>query len=266
MTEFPVRFTVKGEPMSKARARVVNGHAFTPLRTRQAEDVVAWSFRDVARGHEPTATVYYGVSAEFYAGTRQRRDVDNMLKLILDGLNGVAWVDDNSVLEVFGRKSYCTKAEARTEVCIYEVGSPAHLSTFTCAGCGSTVPSYPSVMEKKKYCSTECWRRTVAGSGFKACVACGTEFRNHRSLYCSAACKHEHKTVDVACTQCATMFNRSQSWVTNGKPFCTIDCRVAWHREHRAIAARGVCATCAGSTSKKCYVRCQACAIEASRQ
>lgn len=114
------RFTVPGEPFSKARARVVHGHAFTPERTRVAEAGIAWAFRAVAGSYTPTVDTDYAVHVEFYAATRQRRDIDNMLKLVLDGLNGLAWPDDSQVTRVSARKSYvASRDEARTEVAVF---------------------------------------------------------------------------------------------------------------------------------------------------
>ncbi|MCW2898779.1 MAG: RusA family crossover junction endodeoxyribonuclease, partial [Streptosporangiaceae bacterium] len=78
-------------------------------------------FRATAPGHKPNSEHTYGVTALFVSGTRHRRDVDNMLKLILDGLNKVAWADDDQVVEVSGRKTYepLSRDHARTEVVVY---------------------------------------------------------------------------------------------------------------------------------------------------
>ncbi|MCW2899302.1 MAG: RusA family crossover junction endodeoxyribonuclease, partial [Streptosporangiaceae bacterium] len=81
------RFTVDGEPVSKARPRFATkgskNQTYTPQKTRDAEQVVAWKFRATAPGHKPNSEHTYGVTALFVSGTRHRRDVDNMLKLIL---------------------------------------------------------------------------------------------------------------------------------------------------------------------------------------
>lgn len=120
-------FTVHGEPVSKARPRFNHrgskSHAYTPELTKAAESKVAAAFLEQThrRGTDPDIT--YGISAHFFNGTRQRRDVDNMLKLVLDGLNKVAFPDDVQVTEVIGRKSFVSKYEARTEVIVYVVGT-----------------------------------------------------------------------------------------------------------------------------------------------
>ena len=117
-------FTVAGEPASKGRP-VFTGQAagraraITPAATRVAEGHVAWAYRLAARGHSDI-TGEFGVMCLFHMGTRRRRDIDNMLKLVLDALNGIAWADDHQVVEIQARKVQATtKAAARTEVVIY---------------------------------------------------------------------------------------------------------------------------------------------------
>jgi len=118
------RFTVNGEPAAKERPRVTARGTYTPDRTQAAEQVIGWMFRQAAPRHQPGPATEYGVTALFLCGTRRRRDVDNMLKLVLDGLNGIAWLDDAQVTEVSARKVTCA-AEARTEVTVYELAGEA---------------------------------------------------------------------------------------------------------------------------------------------
>jgi Holliday junction resolvase RusA-like endonuclease len=113
-----VLFTVEGEPMSKARARVTRqGHSYTPKATVDAE-------RRVREHFEATAceafSVPVGVELAFYQGTRARKDIDNMVKLVLDALNGVAWTDDVQVSVLLARRVYVTKDKARSVIRIFE--------------------------------------------------------------------------------------------------------------------------------------------------
>lgn len=103
--------TLDGEPVSKARARVVrtrNGrvHAYTPSTTRAAEQALGWLMRSHLAtacdkpDHDAPQTAQFGVRAYFSCKTRRRRDIDNCLKVILDAANHVVWDDDIQVAEI----------------------------------------------------------------------------------------------------------------------------------------------------------------------
>src|SRR5690606_19537099 len=123
----------------------------------------------------PDAEATFAVEATFHNATRQRRDVDNMLKLILDGLNGVAWVDDVQVMDVTGRKRYvATKDEARTEVQVYHLGQMNRL-TGACEVCGTKFPTFRS-WPKRKTCSPDCTAVLRERPIMRACEHCGETF------------------------------------------------------------------------------------------
>lgn len=50
-----------------------------------------------------------------YFPDRIRRDLDNVIKSILDGLNGIAWDDDSQVDEIYIRRGY-DKSNPRADV------------------------------------------------------------------------------------------------------------------------------------------------------
>lgn len=118
------RFTVDGEPVSKGRPRHGNGTTYTPAATKRAEEAVGWKFREAARSHKADADHEYGVVARFHLGTGKRRDVDNLLKLVLDGLNKVAWADDHQVTDVSARKVRSPGA-GRSEIVVYRITEAA---------------------------------------------------------------------------------------------------------------------------------------------
>ena len=113
-----VLFRVEGEPMVKARPRVTrSGHAYTPKTTVEAESRVRAAFE--ASGCEGFSNAV-GVELAFFQGTRARKDIDNMVKLVLDSLNGVAWGDDVQVNVVLARRVYTVKEKACSVVRIFE--------------------------------------------------------------------------------------------------------------------------------------------------
>lgn len=113
-----VRFSVLGEPRSKQRPRVTHRGTFTPKQTLEQER----KFRDawLATGAEMFRH-HVILSIDFFNSTKHRRDIDNMAKLVLDGLNTFAFEDDWQVVELNLTKRFTSSDRARTEVCLHEV-------------------------------------------------------------------------------------------------------------------------------------------------
>jgi Holliday junction resolvase RusA-like endonuclease len=100
-----VAFSIPGEPFPKERPRVVKGHAFTPKKTLARERAVGLAFKVAApRGWKPL-TGPVALSMRFCRSTRQRVDLDNLAKSILDGLNGIAFADDSQIVELLAVKA-----------------------------------------------------------------------------------------------------------------------------------------------------------------
>lgn len=127
--------TLYGKPQPKERPRVYNGHGITPTRTKNYEARLAEAWR--AKYPEPTAEAV-SVGVTFYLPTPTswskkkkelaercvirptvRPDIDNLVKIILDGLNGVAFLDDKQVVELYAQKAYST--EPRTVIRVTEL-------------------------------------------------------------------------------------------------------------------------------------------------
>lgn len=110
------QFTVPGQPVPKGRPRHSRtGGTYTPARTEQAEAEVAAQFRMQIVGYGPPRLSNFALSAMFHM-KRDDADIDNLLKLLMDGLQGVAWVNDKQVR----RLGYCAilvdRGNPRTEV------------------------------------------------------------------------------------------------------------------------------------------------------
>lgn len=90
---------VPGKPIPKARPRMVrdkegNPHTYTPPRTKAYEELIGWSYKGQKRYEGPVRIV-----VTIHEGNGHHADVDNYVKS-LDGLNGVAWLDDKQVVRI----------------------------------------------------------------------------------------------------------------------------------------------------------------------
>jgi Holliday junction resolvase RusA-like endonuclease len=111
-----IKFTVPGVSVAKGRPRFTrSGHCYTPGKTTSYEQAIAWAFKQVASPWKPLeGSVSLSFTARFPAPKTAgkimarpkitRPDLDNILKCICDGLNGIAWVDDSQVSTFKGNK------------------------------------------------------------------------------------------------------------------------------------------------------------------
>lgn len=122
-------FTVPGQPQGKGRARASmrNGriHMHTPEKTAAYENRVALFGVQAmaAAGMKPmggplrlTVAAVFAVPASWSKAKRaaalagqghtSKPDIDNVVKAVADGLNGVAWADDSQVCAIACRKTY----------------------------------------------------------------------------------------------------------------------------------------------------------------
>lgn len=121
-----IRFEVPGEPRGKGRPRFHrDGHTYTDSETKAYERKIVAYYRKAlgAFSWPQGATVAVEVTAVYPIPKRatkaalalmqsgkllptRKPDIDNVLKIVLDALNGVAWKDDSCVVELIGRKVY----------------------------------------------------------------------------------------------------------------------------------------------------------------
>ena len=119
-----IEFTIPGEPVGKARPRVAQGHAYTPQKTRDYEERVRWCWKAIAKGapplegpvsvtidalHRVPKSASKALLQSIYAGQvvpMKKPDPDNVAKIILDALNGLAYLDDKQVIRLSVNKAY----------------------------------------------------------------------------------------------------------------------------------------------------------------
>jgi crossover junction endodeoxyribonuclease RusA len=118
------KFTVIGEPIAKARPRWTGrGQTYTPRPTRDGEAHI----QDCCFVADPTLRPKLGLiflRVEFHMAGLGRADLDNMLKLVADALNGIAWHDDRQITRTHA-EIFMFSDRPRTEVEVWLVGIPA---------------------------------------------------------------------------------------------------------------------------------------------
>lgn len=104
-------FTINGQPIPKARPRVVtrNGrsHTHTPGNTVAWEQTVGWSA--LAQGVR-CMEGDLAVVLHFRRKGKRRADLDNLVKAVTDGLNGIAYRDDTQIVALSATVVYNAKA------------------------------------------------------------------------------------------------------------------------------------------------------------
>ena len=113
--------------MVKAHGRPKPGQpshrAITPPRTREYEALVAtMAQRAVPVGWRDDDTAVFAVELHIYRA-RRRGDTDNFIKSALDGMNGISWTDDESVVEIHAYR-FEDKHDPRLDVFVTKVAPP----------------------------------------------------------------------------------------------------------------------------------------------
>lgn len=212
---------VEGEPKSKARARFgKRGRVYTPKAQRAAEEALGWHFR--AAFKRPLRR-NVAVGCVFYRSSRQRIDVDNMLKHVMDAANTIVWHDDSQVTAQMG---------------VVQL-DPGHPRTVIMIG------EHDSTMER-------------AAHQIRQCEHCGDDFEpaNHATKYCSRKCAARNtatRTLSSAtCPTCRDGFQRKRA----GQRYCSKGCA------SRGAGPKGdpsICRHCGAQTSRREYTRCMDC-------
>lgn len=128
--------TVFGQPVGKARPRFTRaGHTYTPQTTKDYEELVRYTFisgypkaKPIEGAVKATIIAYYQIPKSYSKKKRQeclgykipvqsKPDCDNIAKIILDSLNGYAYVDDKQVraLRVIKEWSDMPRVEVKIE-------------------------------------------------------------------------------------------------------------------------------------------------------
>lgn len=129
------KFVIQGEPVAKGRPKLGRYGTYTPKKTKEYEEHIKQEWRK--NGYKEPLTGAVMVDITFYRSIQKssskaaktakltgkvkptvKPDLDNYIKAVLDGLNGLAWVDDSQIVNISATKEY--SLEPKTVVLIWE--------------------------------------------------------------------------------------------------------------------------------------------------
>lgn len=117
------KFEILGKPIGKGRPRVGKFGTYTPKKTANYETLVKYTFSNLFSNVKPTDkpikamitavfTIPKSYSKKQIAEIEKKPvytkkpDCDNIAKIILDSLNGLAYIDDNQIYNLTIIKRY----------------------------------------------------------------------------------------------------------------------------------------------------------------
>ena len=101
--------SIRGQqPLPKQSFRYSKGGGYTDPKIKAWQEHVAWKTKMLC--NEPSRECFE-VALVFYRYQKHRVDLDNLSKAVLDGMNGVVWVDDTQVHKLTLEKHYVDRIE-----------------------------------------------------------------------------------------------------------------------------------------------------------
>lgn len=136
----PVCFTAYGKPIPKARPRLSRYGTYTPKTTVEYERLVRSAYiNQVGTENQITQPIVFQVDFYFEIPKSytkkvksqihnkevlhcKKPDTDNLYKSVSDALNGIAYTDDNQIVQVVASKYYiCDESQPRAEIKLHPI-------------------------------------------------------------------------------------------------------------------------------------------------
>lgn len=130
-----ISFIIPGEPKGKGRPRMntKTGRAYTPKDTILYENLVRIQYQNCIGQKSLEGeirayiTCYYSMPKSMSKAKREKAlhgtlrptkkpDLDNVCKIVLDSLNGLAYKDDSQVVEIIVKKYYSEQPLIKVEL------------------------------------------------------------------------------------------------------------------------------------------------------
>lgn len=121
-----MRFVIEGNPVAKGRPKMGKWGVYTPRKTKDAEAHIRLSVKRSEQCPKKPTSLPVAVAIDFYMEMpaswsnnkkmdmdgevhTQRPDVDNLMKLTLDSLNGVLYQSDSQIYKITATKQWAKK-------------------------------------------------------------------------------------------------------------------------------------------------------------
>lgn len=104
-----ISFEVEGNPVPMQRVRFsgIRKRVFTPAKSMAYRVSVAWAARKATPMTWPRGKGFeYGLSLMVCYDNKTRRDLDYVVKAVMDACNGIVWDDDSQVSSLVVQRRY----------------------------------------------------------------------------------------------------------------------------------------------------------------
>lgn len=120
-------FVVPGKPKGKSRPRfTLSGHVYTDKQTREYEEQIADNYTSAGGKHygDKSITMQINVlrkkSKRSRCGLKKKPDVDNVAKIVMDALTGIAYTDDVQVNNLTVYRYYSDQEALEIGIAAYD--------------------------------------------------------------------------------------------------------------------------------------------------
>ncbi|MGS5517699.1 RusA family crossover junction endodeoxyribonuclease [Clostridioides difficile] len=129
-----INFTIDGEPIGKERPRMnsITKRTYTPNKTKNYEDYIKYLYQSKVKYHftgyiKMTLRCYYSIAKSNSKKVKEQKrnnvlrpskkpDIDNVVKIVADALNEIAYKDDTQIVEVVASKYYSDRPRVEIEL------------------------------------------------------------------------------------------------------------------------------------------------------
>ncbi|MDN9633205.1 RusA family crossover junction endodeoxyribonuclease [Clostridioides difficile] len=129
-----INFTIDGEPVGKERPRMnsITKRTYTPNKTKNYEDYIKYLYQSKVRYYfdgyiKMTLRCYYSIAKSNSKKVKEQKrnnvlrpskkpDIDNVVKIVADALNEIAYKDDTQIVEVVASKYYSDRPRVEIEL------------------------------------------------------------------------------------------------------------------------------------------------------